>query len=265
MTTRLETAKRLHEVADRMRADQFMRSVRETQADQIDSFTSHIERVCMALGRHVAIKAREVGGLVIEAKKKPTTNEIDAVNRILEAAQLNNWQREMLEGGYEKRYTTAYEALNNALRGHGYPASRREEIARRVLEEGGRRLGLLDLKQGTKEAIFNVLEFARENGLGPAEAAKYLEEFVPRGQFVNAGAGYRAEMIARTEINHAFRYSAIETYRNMPGVNMVVMYDGDSDAQCSSRNGAIVTIDEAAFEMFVTHPNCVLAFAPAYV
>lgn len=265
MTTLVEISSGLREAAWRYRANLFMKAVRGNQQNQVESFAPNIERICQALGRHVAEKAGEVDGLVIEAKRKPTTREIDRVDAILEASQIRDWQRDMLEGPYARRYETALDALDNTLAAYGYPSGGRGHIAERVLAEGGRRLGLLDLRKGTREALFNVLEFARANGLDPLEAAKYIEEFVPAGQFVNAGVGYRSQLIARTEINHAWRFASLETYRRMPGANMVVMYDGDSDAQCSSRNGAIVTIDEAAFEMFVTHPNCVLAFAPAYI
>lgn len=265
MTTLIEVSERLNEVATRLQANQFIQTVYYERSVAADSFSGHIERVCQSLGRHVAEAAQEVGGLVIEAKKKPTSSEVDRVDAILEAAQLRNWQRDMLTAGYEARYTTAYEALNNALRSHGFPAQYREGVASRVLAEGGRRLGLLDLREGTKTALFNVLERAREQGLSPLEAAKYIEAFVPSGQFVNAGVGYRSQMIARSEINHAWRYASLETFKTADWVNRVIMYDGESDAECSSRNGAIVTIDEAEFEMFVTHPNCVLAFAPAYV
>lgn len=265
MTTLEKVTERISEVTWRYRANGFMNSVREVQSAQIENFSMHVERVCTSLGRHVAEVASDTDGFVIEAKRKPTTREIERVDAILEAAQIRNWQRDMLEAPYERRYKAALEALDNTLADYGYPSSGRGYIAERVLAEGGRRVGLLDLKKGTREALFNLLEFARANGLDPLEAAKYIEEFVPAGQFVNAGPGYRAKLIARTEINHAWRFASLETYRRMPGANMVVMYDGDSDAQCSSRNGAIVTIDEAAFEMFVTHPNCVLAFAPAYI
>lgn len=265
MTTLTKVTERISEVTWRYRANSFMREVREVQEAQIENFGSHIERVCEALGRHVAKAAQDTDGFVIEAKRKPTSREIERVDAILEASQIQNWQRDMLEAPYERRYEAALEALSNTLADFGYPSSGRGRLAERVLAEGGRRLGLLDLRKGTREALFNVLEFARANGLDPLEAAKYIEEFVPAGQFVNAGSGYRSQLIARTEINHAWRFASLETYRRMPGANMVVMYDGDSDAQCASRNGAIVTIDEAAFEMFVTHPNCVLAFAPAYI
>lgn len=263
MTTLLETTQRLNEATDRLRANQFISEVREKQAQAIDSFTLHLNGVFESLGRHVARIANEVGGLVLEKKRTPTSSEVERIDHIVTAAQLQDWQREMLEAPYERRFGGAYEALTNSLRRHGYAALTRQEIAERCIAEGGRRLGLMDIREQTRKALFEVLEFAQANGLSPQDAAAYIKEFIPAGQFVNAGSGYRAEMIARTEINHAWRYASIESYRSMPGVTHVIMYDGDSDAQCSARNGSIVTIDEAQFEMFVTHPNCVLAFAPA--
>jgi SPP1 gp7 family putative phage head morphogenesis protein len=107
-----------------------------------------------------------------------------------------------------------------------------------------------------------VIDVGRKLGVNPNQTAKLIEQFVPAGRFTEAGAGYRARMIARTETLHAARISSLEVYRTAPQVKEVIAFDGESDEECAARNGSTFTFDEAEAEANGTHPNCVLAFGP---
>ena len=142
------------------------------------------------------------------------------------------------------------------------PVTLRNALAQELVEMGGRRIGLLDIEEDTKRALYAILEEGRGQGLNPRDTAKMIEEHVPAGRFVNAGPSYRAELIARTETIEAQRISSLKMYDDSPAVKKVMAFDGDGDEVCASRDGTEYTFGEAESESAATHPNCVLSWAP---
>jgi hypothetical protein len=146
---------------------------------------------------------------------------------------------------------------------HDVPVTMRQKIEKAILQTGGKRAAsMLDIAASVRDALFNVLDEARELGLNPKEMGRLIEHWVPKGRFRYAGSSYRARLIARTETMHAQRIGSLEMYRSSPSVRMVVALDGDEDELCASRNGEYFTFDEAEVEADNEHPNGTLCFGP---
>lgn len=184
------------------------------------------------------------------------------VNSILSSSNLQSWVTAKLGPTFEKWWNMTSVFTGRVLVQQGIMSQVRPEIAHRMALAGGTRRGLVDIPGDTRKAIFRVIDRAIQDGLSPRDTARLMRDVVPEGRFVNAGAGYRANMIARTEMRSAQNRSAIEHYRTTSNVQHVVAFDGDSDEECAGRNGEIFTLDEADIEDANTHPNCVLAFGP---
>ena len=130
----------------------------------------------------------------------------------------------------------------------------------RILNEGGTRKGLIDMKAQTRQAIFDALTEAREYGLGADATARLIADKVEAGPW--ASVETRSQCIARTETKNAQNVSSIEAYKS-GGVERVEIVDGQlptSDEFCISRNGEIIPIDQAMG--LDEHPNGTLSFTP---
>jgi hypothetical protein len=132
-----------------------------------------------------------------------------------------------------------------------------------ILKTSGRRLGLLDLEQTTKDAMFEALEQARAEGLGADAMARIIAEKVSAGPWLTART--RAEIIARTETKYAQNWSSLEAYRQGENVTDVLVFDallGPTDEECEAINGQTVGMEEAMALMESEHPNGTRSFAP---
>lgn len=209
-----------------------------------------------ALGQHLAAVTASQGGLVLETTPK------QRIAAIIAAANLPGWIESQFGPIYELLYKRTAQKTMATLTNRGFPVTERQRIEARVLNEYGKRLGLVDLRKQTKESLFRILNVAREEGLSPRAAAYMIEDLVPKGRFINAGSRYRAELIARSEMLHAQRISSIESYKRSKVVKEVVAFDGDGDSRCLARNGQHMSFGQAEVEAANTHPQCVLTFGP---
>ncbi len=221
------------------------------------------------LGERVERAAEEAfarhAGELFEAKWRSTltlAQKDTLVRNIMSTANLHTWTTEKLSPAFEKWWNMTAVFTGRTLVRQGIMEQVRPEIAHKMALAGGARKGLVDVAGDTRKAIFRVIDHAIQNGLAPRDAARLMRDVVPEGRFVNAGASYRAQMIARTEMRSAQNRSAIEHYRTTSNIQHVVAFDGDGDEECAARNGQIFTLDEAEVEDADTHPNCVLAFGP---
>lgn len=146
-----------------------------------------------------------------------------------------------------------------------------DPMARRIVAEGGRRIGLVDIEVQTKRAIFDALAQARAEGLGPEAAARRIRQYIPAGRFTameaakkGAGARYRAEMIARTETLHAQRVSVAEAGRDA-GFTRFLAFDnrtGFGDEECTAMDGRVLSYEEMLVAIDDEHPQGTRSFAP---
>jgi hypothetical protein len=132
-----------------------------------------------------------------------------------------------------------------------------------ILKTAGRRLGLLDLEQETKDNLFKALAQGREEGLGVDALSNLIEDLVSKGPW--STPEIRAKVIARTETKYAQNYSSLEAYRASDTVTDALIFDaqlGDTDAECEALNGETVSLEEAMYLMEAEHPNGTRSFAP---
>ena len=139
-----------------------------------------------------------------------------------------------------------------------------DPVQERVIAVGGTRLGLIDIREQTQDAIFRALTISREEGEHPRVAAQRIRDFVSAGRWTTAGPRYRAYVIARTETKYAQNVSSLEAYDTSPVVNAVMAVDaqagGEQDDECVARDGEIYSIREA--RTIVDHPNGTLSWSP---
>ncbi len=197
---------------------------------------------------------------------KETKTHDDMVNVIISDMDIGalELRRDAMYGGtYEATATLAAGGIEQLLEA-SIDIGSRDLAAERVLSEGGRRAGLLDLRGDTRSSLFATLEEAQAKGLGIPQTARLIRDRVPAGRFVHAGSKYRATMIARTEARYASNISVAEMGR-AAGFEEFVAFDdrlGFGDADCVARDGLVVKGSEVGMESAVEHPNGTLSFSP---
>ena len=135
-----------------------------------------------------------------------------------------------------------------------------DPLVRKVLAEGGIRLGLIDIQSSTRTKLFKMLSNEPIAGMHPFEAAKRIAKEVPAGPWKSSEI--RGRVIARTETHWAQNVVSLDTYRE-GGFTHVTAVDNQldfDDTDCKGRDGQVFTIEEA--EGLYDHPNGTLNWAP---
>lgn len=242
---------------------ELMRELLRKEQHWAGVFTSELNQAFMLLGEDAEREYLELVG-----KSRKTAHEDEALADLITARMRNHdFNREALKGAFEGHYTRVMDdtvqTVNDVI---SLGVSLPDETARRIVAEGGKRVGLIDIDKSTRSAIFRSLEAGRAAGEGPREIARRIRDEVPAGRFTNAGPQYRSQLIARTETKYAQNVSAMEAYRESPVVTGLLAFDaqgsGDSDPECMSRDGMTFTFEEADVELATEHPNGTLSFAP---
>lgn len=256
---RAEFRQKLLEVAEAAQpGSKVIAAFRRDQARLEKTFMTELDKAWDDLGLLLAAVTAGQGGILWEA----TRGERARIAAILAAARLKDWAKDRLRPLFEGHWKRVLDTTLTTLKREDIPVTMRSQLESKLLREGGKRIGLLDIPGDTKEAMFRVLDEGRGQGLNPRDVAKLIEGEVPKGRFVHAGSRYRSQLIARTETLHAQRTCSLAMYRESPEIKKVIAFDGDSDAECIARNGTEYTFEEAETQNAITHPNCVLAFAP---
>jgi hypothetical protein len=218
--------------------------------------TKELYKAFDELGTRAQAAATAEGGLILEVTAR------ERIATIVAALRLKEWTRNVLQPIFETQWKRVADMAVMTLKREDVPVTMRTSLEQLILRHGGKRVGLLDIAEDTRTALFRVMDEGRAKGLNPRETARLIRDEVPAGRFTNAGASYRAQLIARTETLSAQRFSSLAMYKESPDIAKVIAFDGDKDAECVARNGTEYTISEAETEADITHPNCVLAFAP---
>jgi hypothetical protein len=138
-----------------------------------------------------------------------------------------------------------------------------DAAARKVISEGGKRAGLLDLTADTKHRMFQIIKDGRADGLGPDALARLFRDEIPAGPWSNTQI--RADIIAKTETKFAQNVSAIDNYKASGVITGLMAYDnliGYDDEDCMARDGQVFSFDDAELETADEHPNGTLTWAP---
>jgi HK97 family phage portal protein len=246
--------------ADQQRQHQALLEAFDRDADRLRAiFATELETALDELGRKAADAYERLAPKALKADDR-----VEA-DRVAAALAVEEWKDGTLRARLETQYLRVagrtVDSINAVLDlGVDLPAP----VEKAIVEMGGTRLGLIDISQDTKDAIYRALADAREAGEGPIEAARRIRQYVPAGRFSQAGAKYRAELIARTETKTAQNLSSLAAYRAAGNVASVIAYDarsGRSDADCEDRNGQEFSLDDASGEGLY-HPNCTLSWGP---
>ena len=216
-----------------------------------------------ALGEAVASQATDIP---LTEAEKPSADDRAWVEQVMAATNLSDFKLQLAEEFEAQWLAVATEVTDTASAHIGVGLRLPDPAQIRIVQAGGRRAGMVDIAADTKRALFKALSAAREEGLGPIEAARKIREYVPAGRFAGgAGVKYRAEMIARTEILHASRMSSLEAYASSDTIVGHMAHDGllgDADDECEARDGEIFSLTDAEAESENEHINGTLGWSP---
>jgi hypothetical protein len=172
------------------------------------------------------------------------------------------------ESSFKRAYGDNYKIIfntthNTTVSGLNMSFNVPDLLARRIIEEGGKRVGLLDLDNGLKSKLFEIIRQARSEGKGPDEIARRIRDEIPAGPW--SSTKVRADVIAKTETKYAQNMSAIANYRASGYVKSVQAFDnliGYNDEECMARDKQVFSFDQAEVETKEEHPNGTLIWAP---
>lgn len=141
-----------------------------------------------------------------------------------------------------------------------------EEHAAGIQDAAGEGLGMADIEPQVRQIILTAVRAGLDRGQNPSVTAQSIRNLVPQGRFVRAGAGYRAQLIAREETRRAQRSSALAAYDSNPSITAVELRDGiygepRSDSECIARDGDTVPVAEAR-AVHPYHVGCTLMPLP---
>lgn len=249
----------------------FLRGVDAIVMAQSEALAEELRAALDDVGRRAEIALSHMSVTVGEADD-PGDDPIVAA--IISSMGIADWHRAVLSPAIRQHYERVVAAVWDLMETSfvlGLGTDLPDMVARRVVAAGGRRLGLVDIEDGTRRALYAALEAARSEGLGPVDAAKRIRQYVPAGRFhgmeatsPGAGVRYRSVLIARTETLHAQRVSVAESGR-AAGFEGYMAFDnrtGFDDEDCTARDGTIYTYDEMLAEIEAEHPNGTLSFSP---
>lgn len=163
----------------------------------------------------------------------------------------------------EQRYLqmlTAVQAAMIRLFGIDEHFRVRDQDVNALLREAASRVVRID--ETTRQNIAEQLRVGQALGLSNYEIANGRADIGYHGiegLYQETWRG-RAEMIARTELQHAQNESALNRYAASGLVDMVKIIDGDEwDEGCAKRNGTIVPVSD---HPELLHPNCTMVLVP---
>lgn len=219
-------------------------------------WASHLENKFQAYGLRAAVVFRAL----CNQHRLKAENEFDWTE--LTGPTLNGLGS--LDLDYRPQYLgiarSTYDIINSTM-GLGVNLTAEEEY--KIIALGGKRMGLIDLPQQTRDAIMQAISEGRANGEGAADIAKRIQDSVEAGPWGSART--RSMVIARTETKYAQNAASLDCYDQAENVTGVMIFDGrldTSDEECMARDGDIVDIEEAQAMADSEHPNGTLSFAP---
>lgn len=246
------------------------RQAKTTLINQQSRRSRHLTRV---FGRELQPKFEELGRraarIYLERARPKALEDLTpdaAAAQIAAQLHLEKWEQEVLRAAFAVQYKRVgrdtVRTINDLLDlGVMLPDS----VEKAILARGGTRAGLADVDGHTREAIRKAIAEGREKGQGPKQIARSIRDKVPAGRYTEAGAKYRAEMIARAETKFAQNASSLGAYKHSDVVRSVQCFDARNGrthaSACLARAGATFTF-EAAEREDLTHPNCSLSWAP---
>ena len=173
-------------------------------------------------------------------------------------------EQERLAAILEQRYLRMLDAVHQAMiRVFGLDPLRyivTDAAVNQILVDAAQRVVRID--ETTRQAIAEQLRVGQALGLSTHEIAYGNPEIGYHGidgLYEETWKG-RAEMIARTELQHAQNEASMNRYQATGMVDYVRIIDGDQwDQPCAERNGRVVPLSERPQ---LNHPHCTMVLVP---
>jgi len=231
------------------RQRRFMATMHRQSLQLEAGFSSTMRGVFRALGKEAASVYSEITSLVTASanghEEKAQPDDESLVRQVMTRIGIDQYTQDKVAPAYAGHYQltaeTVFATVNEVL---GLEAFLSDPIARRILEAGGKRVGLLDLGEKTKDAMFRALADGRDAGESSRELSKRVQEYVTRGPW--STVKQRGDVIARTETNYAVGMSTLDAYESSPVVRGIMLIDaqlGPTDAECLPAGTEIVALD----------------------
>lgn len=197
-------------------------------------------------------------------KEAAPEHDADLVRKIMAFLDITGAIAPILKKKYEAFYQEVFRETHNTVSTSiGLAFGTPDALARKVISEGGKRAGLLDLTADTKHRMFQIIKDGRADGLGPDALARLFRDEIPAGPW--SSTQIRADIIAKTETKFAQNVSAIDNYKASGVITGLMAYDnliGYDDEDCMARDGQVFSFDDAELETADEHPNGTLTWAP---
>ena len=254
---------------------------RTREADQlINNLTTALPALAVVLDRELESKFAELGtlsrsvflrnsNLILTSDDEGNlTFAPDKLGDAVDQLRLTEWKKDELGPLFENHTARVTQnTLDNVGTVMNIAINVPDPVMRQLIEDGGKRIGLVDIEGDTRTAMFRSLHEGRALGEGAQPLARRIREEVPAGRFSKAGPKYRSLLIARTETKWAQNESSLRAYEGHDDITHVIAYDAQlgadrSDPDCIARNGREFAIRQARAELGKEHPNGTLSFAP---
>lgn len=211
-----------------------------------------------------------------KAETTGTGDDADVVNAILADLNVDDWQEEKFGVVYRLQYERILETTVETVAlflNVDMMVDLSDPLMLNVVKTGGKRVGLVDLSAQVRESLFAALHDGRNEGEGPQQIARRIQQYVSVGRFRgiaaergdDAARRARAMVIARTETKYAQNVSTLVAYEESDVVTGVQAFDnqtGTNDDTCTARNGNTYTFVDASKITNDEHPNGTLSWAP---
>ena len=244
------------------KARAWIKSIDRLSSPLAARFTVTLEQYFKRLGA-----AAQAAALPLLEKEFPKEEKADdlLVAMILDKLGIEQWQRD-LSTAYQAQFLEVANAVNGVAEQAGLGTQIPDVVTRSILAAGGRRVGLVDLDQQTRDALFQALAEGRAAGEGSTAIAGRISDLVEAGPSDNPLT--RSRRIARTETAYAVNIATIERAK-AAGVENFIVFDGllgpgRSLLSHIARDGSIVSAVEALRMAEEEHPNGTLSFAPSF-
>ena len=214
------------------------------------------------LGRFFRRMGRRAAAIAAETLKerKDTSDDAAMIYGNMDVPALQQDFRKIGEEHALRVARKVFGEMNTAI---GLSIGLPDNVARDIIAEGGRHLGLVDLSGQLKQSIYKAVAYARGEGLGVPEIVERIKYFVPAGRWTSPEI--RARVIARTETKHAQRVSTLHGIRESGVSERVIVVDnrlGYDDEDCTYWDGREVSLSEAEALIEEEHPNGTRDFVP---
>lgn len=235
--------------------------LRERHAVLSAQLEQDINTALAALGQHAATAYSQV------AHKASAGMLHRIVARVLQAIGLNRWTETYLKPVVKNHAARVIADTQRTLQTEiNLEVKVADDAAQRIIDTAGSGLGMRDIEPQIRQSIMDAIRKGLDAGESPAKTADRIRQDVPAGRFVNAGARYRARLIARDQTSKLQRAATLASYQSNPRITSIRLRDGifgppRSDENCIERDGDTVAIGDAD-TVHAEHPQCTLSFDP---